>query len=182
MVNGARGHIVDIVLDEREEDGGERTDCMRLQYPPLYVLVAMNWTKASALPELEHGVLPVAPLCRTFTVSSPTGKKMSISREQLPITPAYAFTDYRAQAQTIEYCMVDIGSPPYGQLTPFNAYVTLSRSRGRNTIRLLRDFDERLFTRHPSEHLREEDIHLQKLDYETKKKWLGLRLTQGVSI
>ena len=62
MANGARGHIVDIVLDEREEDGGERTDCMRLQYPPLYVLVAMNRTKASALPELEHGVLPVAPL------------------------------------------------------------------------------------------------------------------------
>ena len=52
----------------------------------------MNRTKASALGGLEPlGVLPVTPL---------TGK-------QLPITPA-AFTDYRGQAPTIEYCVVDI--------------------------------------------------------------------------
>ena len=109
-------------------------------------------------------------------------KKMSISREQLPMTPAYAFTDYRAQAQIIEYCVVDIGLPPYRQLTPFNAYIALSHSRGRNTICLLHEFDECLFTRHPSEHLQEENIRLQKLNYETKKKWEGLQLTQGVSI
>ncbi|KIM56878.1 hypothetical protein SCLCIDRAFT_131593, partial [Scleroderma citrinum Foug A] len=38
---------------------------------------------------------------------------------------------------------------PRGQLTPFNAYVALSRSRSRVGIRLLQDFDERLFTHHP---------------------------------
>ena len=32
---------------------------MRLQYPPLYVLVSMNYTKATALDGLEQGVLPV---------------------------------------------------------------------------------------------------------------------------
>ena len=37
-------------------------------------------------------------------------------------------------------------------------YVALSRSRGRDNIRPLRDFDERLLTRHPNEPLREEDI------------------------
>ena len=36
----------------------------------------------------------------------------------------------------------------------------LSRNRGDN-IRLLRDSDERRFTKHPNEHLREEDIQLQ---------------------
>ena len=28
------------------------------------------------------------------------------------------FTDYRAQAQTTLYCVVDIGKLPHGQLTP----------------------------------------------------------------
>ena len=41
--------------------------------------------------------------------------------------PTYAFTDYSAQAQTIKYCVVDIGKPPYGQLTPFNAYTAQRR-------------------------------------------------------
>ena len=171
MANGARGHIVDIVLDEREQAPGGRTHFMRLEYPPLYVLVAMNRTKATPLDGLEPGVLPIAPQSRSFTVASANGKRISISRQQLPITPAYAFTDYRAQAQTIEYCVVNIGTPPSGRLTPFNAYVALSRSRGRNNIRLLRNFDEGLFTRHPSEHLREEDIRLQKLDQATRLNW-----------
>ncbi|KAF8433224.1 hypothetical protein L210DRAFT_880780, partial [Boletus edulis BED1] len=83
---------------------------------------------------------------------------------------AYAFTDYRPQ-QTIKNVIVDIGTPPSGELTPFNAYVALSRSRGRDTIRLLRPFDERLFTSHPNEHLRTEDERLNRLDHETSKWW-----------
>lgn len=116
MANGARGRMVDIVLDPRECANSAVNNRIQLQYPPLYVLVEMKRTKAKTLPGLRAGVLPV--------------------------TPIYAFTDYRAQAQTLEHCVVDIGTPPTGQLTPFNAYVALSRSRGRDTIRLLRDFDE----------------------------------------
>ena len=136
----------------------------------------MNRTKATPLDGLQPGVLPITPQSRSFMVTSANGKRISICREQLPITPAYAFTDYRSQAQTIEYCVVDIGSPPSGRLTPFNAYVALSCSRGRSNIRLLRDFDEALFTRHPSEHLREEDIRLQKLDHATKLNWEAGRI------
>ncbi|KIO01171.1 hypothetical protein M404DRAFT_150797, partial [Pisolithus tinctorius Marx 270] len=55
---------------------------------------------------------------------------------------AYAFTDYCAQAQTLEHCIIDISMPPTGQLTPFNAYVALSHSQGQDTICLLRDFDK----------------------------------------
>lgn len=47
-----------------------------------------------------------------------------------------------------------------GQLTPFNAYITLSRIPGRDNIRLLHSFDERPFTKHPNEHLRHEDLWL----------------------
>ncbi|KIL66493.1 hypothetical protein M378DRAFT_54183, partial [Amanita muscaria Koide BX008] len=88
---------------------------------------------------------------------------VTISRRQLPLTPAYAFTDYRAQGQTLPRVIVDLGRPPTGKLTPFNAYVALSRSSGRETIKLLRDFDEKLFITVPSETLEEEDRHLEEL-------------------
>jgi hypothetical protein len=53
-------------------------------------------------------------------------------------------------------------------------YVGLSRSRGRETIRLLRDFDDNLFIRHPSEDLRIEDERIDELVKQTY-----LRYTKG---
>ncbi|KAI6019038.1 hypothetical protein BKA83DRAFT_4057556 [Pisolithus microcarpus] len=61
------------------------------------------------------------------------------------MTCAYAFTDYHSQGQTISHVVVDIARPLSGGLNLFNLYVALSRSSGQNTIRLLRDFDEKLF-------------------------------------
>ncbi|KIK76159.1 hypothetical protein PAXRUDRAFT_835436 [Paxillus rubicundulus Ve08.2h10] len=69
----------------------------------------------------------------------------SVIRRQLPITAAYACTDYRAQGQTILAVVVDIGSPPTRGLSLFNLYVALSRSQGRETISLLREFNEKYF-------------------------------------
>lgn len=59
--------------------------------------------------------------------------------------------------------IIDLGKLPSGKLTAFNMYVSLSRGRGRSSIRLLRDFDEKLFTTHPSEELRKEDDRLDGL-------------------
>ena len=92
-------------------------------------------------------------------------------RSQLPLTLAYAFTDYRAQGQTLEPVIVDIGPPPHGSLTPFNIYVALSRGTGAKNIQLLRDFDENLLQQHPSEYLRLEDERLEKLDEKTRQLW-----------
>jgi len=111
----------------------------------------MKHTKATAVNGLQPVILPVVPLSRTFTITAANGAKSTVTRQQLPITPAYAR---------------DIGSPPTGHLTPFNAYISLSRSRSK-TIRLLRDFDDKLFMQHPSEYLRSEDHHLEKLDEKT---------------
>jgi len=54
---------------------------------------------------------------------------------------------------------------------PFAVYVALSRSRGRKTIRLLRDFDQAIFTKDPSEYLRLEDERLDKLAMDTTIKF-----------
>lgn len=170
VANGARGHIVDIVLDTREEVSAIPSQTVQLQHPPIYILVQMICSKALPLEGLPNGVIPIMPQLKTFNVTTASGQKISVTR-QLPITPAYALTDYRSQAQTIDHCIVDLATPPTGTLTPFNAYVALSRSRGRSSIRLLRDFNERLFIQHPSEHLQIEDERLNRLDQSTKEKW-----------
>ena len=82
MANGARGHTVDIVLDEREEALAGRTHCRRLQYPSLCARVN----------ESDEGQCTrwagtrLEPLIRTFSVASANGKRISISRQQLPVT------------------------------------------------------------------------------------------------
>ncbi|KIM69312.1 hypothetical protein SCLCIDRAFT_1177308 [Scleroderma citrinum Foug A] len=177
MANGAQGHLVDIVLDPRETADINNGQGIELQYPPVYVLVQMCHTKATVLETLPVGVLLIIPLCKTFNIMSANGKKRTVSHVQLPITPAYAFTDYCAQGQTLDCCIVDIGPPPTGQLTPFNAYVALSRSHGHHNIHLLRNFEERLFTQHPSEYLRKEDRCLEDMDQRMTVWWDKARIS-----
>jgi hypothetical protein len=87
------------------------------------------------------------------------------------LTAAYAFTDYRLQGQTIPLVLVDIASPPSGTLSLFNLYVALSRSSGRSTIRLLCDFDDKLFRCSHDVALMEEDDRLEELNYRTIVWW-----------
>ncbi|KIL62628.1 hypothetical protein M378DRAFT_80921 [Amanita muscaria Koide BX008] len=119
--------------------------------------------------DLPTNIVPVFPAEIKIRLQH-SEKTVTITRRQLPLTPAYAFTDYRAQGQTIDCVIVDLGRPPTGKLTPFNAYVALSRSSGRDTIRLLREFDEQLFTTAPSEALEAEDRRLEWLNGETRKR------------
>ena len=107
----------------------------------------MIHTKASALDEWEASILPVTHQ-----------KETSISRKQLCVTPAYAFTEY-AQAQEIEYCVVGIG---------------------RNNTHLLRDVDEQLVTRDPNEHLREEDIRFDSATISDEEMHLTMIRVQSI--
>jgi len=91
------------------------------------------------------------------------------------MTAGYAFTDYKSQGQTIEYVIIDIAKPPTGTLSPFSVYVALSQSRGRDTIRLLRNFNPNLFQKHPSEALRSDMKRIEQLNERTEKDWLAQR-------
>lgn len=163
LANGTRGVIVDIILDPRETAHYTDTGATSviLQYPPSVILFRPLHHPGFSIPGLSDGVLPLFPTQKTFSL--PGKIKRTIHREQFALTPAYAFTDFKSQGQTIDCVLVDLGKPPTATLTSFNAYVALSRSRGRSTIRLLRNVDETLFTRHPSEELRKEDDRLNDL-------------------
>src|SRR6267154_1590811 len=71
---------------------------------------------------LDSGVLPLTPMQRMFRVVM-GGSERVVTQNQLPLTPAYAFTDYRSQGQTISNAIIDIAMPPSDGLSPFNVYV-----------------------------------------------------------
>jgi hypothetical protein len=174
IANGSRGTITGIVLHPDEKKDEDHECLWKLSHPPLYVLVRLERTKIGHLSGLPPHVVPISPIAKTFNIIVGEMKK-TVTRTQLPLTTAHAFTDFRSQGQTIVPVIVDIGRPPTGKLTAFNAYVMLSRAKGRRWIRLLRDFDEQLFQQHPSEYLRMEDERLKILEGETTEWWKIMR-------
>ncbi|KAG9093514.1 hypothetical protein FS749_014258 [Ceratobasidium sp. UAMH 11750] len=176
IANGTRGEIVDIVLNPDEPPFDATSTVVTLQHLPLYILVKLaRHTHAINLPHLEAGVVPIVPASKNFKITMDVQKggqvtqsQRMVRRLQFPITPAYAFTDYRSQGQTIESVIVDITTPPSGKrLTIFNVYVAFSRSSGTKTIRILRDFDESILMQPLDEDLATEDRRLEALDAET---------------
>ena len=172
IANGTRGVIQDIILDEREEVSvADEEGIIQLKYPPAMLLFKPDQVSKLSFPGLPAGIIPLTPMRAKFTIRGRSGKSFKIERKQYAMTPGYAFTDYKSQGQTIEYVIIDIGKPPTGSLSAFSVYVALSRSRGRDTIQLLRDFDPNLFQNHLSEALREDMKRLERLNEETKKDW-----------
>jgi hypothetical protein len=176
LANGSRGIVEDIVLDPRERVSSEEIGddgTVWLQYPPAMILFRPFHYEFEQFPGFEPGLIPIFPSEVTFNIHYKNNPKTQIHRRQFPLCAAYAFTDHKSQGQTIEYVIVDIGPTKKFPVDPFAAYVALSRSRGRHSIRLLRDFDDRIFTKHPSEDLRAEDERLSILAEETRIRFEG---------
>ncbi|PPQ92734.1 hypothetical protein CVT25_015701 [Psilocybe cyanescens] len=174
IANGTRGIIHDIILDEREWTHPPITDgTAKLKYPPAMILFKPNKRTELQFDGIEPGLIPLTPSEATFSVKTKGKKKKSmlIKRRQYGITAGYAFTDYKSQGQTIEYVIIDLAKPPTGSLSPFGVYVAMSRSRGRDTIRLLRPFDRKLFQHHPSEDLRKDMKRLEEINERTRDAW-----------
>lgn len=174
IANGARGEIIEIVLDEHESSYSLSQSVIQLEYPPAYMLIKMLLTKASSLEGLDENVIHLIPMERTFSIIHGNQCK-TVVHKQLPLTSAYAFTDYRSQGQTIQNAIIDITSLPTENLMPFNIYVALSHCRGREGLCLLCDFDDKLLTSHPSEYLRTEGERLVQLDREINIWWKAMQ-------
>ncbi|KIL65995.1 hypothetical protein M378DRAFT_75913 [Amanita muscaria Koide BX008] len=183
IANGTRGIVEDLILDPNEDDEPTIDDdgTVLLKFPPLATIFRPEGgcdfkfnTQANDINvKIPTGCVPIAPSTTTFTVN--VGEKsFGIRRRQLAMTAGYAFTDYKSQGQTIEYAIIDLAKPPRGTITPFSAYVALSRSRSRNTVRLLRDISDDVvndvFMKHPSLDLKNAMEHLERLNNLTKEQ------------
>jgi hypothetical protein len=134
---------------------------IELKHLPICMLIKLEKMRATKLAGLEDCVIPIEPATTKYVINvvDSDGKRSQriIERHQFPITGAYSFTDYRSQGQTILTVFVDIAKPPTGSLSLFNLYVALSRSSGRDSIRLIRDFDDDIFLQRHDNKLLEED-------------------------
>ena len=168
ITNGARGEIVDIILHPDEPPIGD-LPVIKLRCMPSYILVKLTRTRATPLEGLQNSVILIEPAITTYCIKIQRHTvQKTVQQRQFPMTAAYAFTDYHSQGQTLPYVIVDIASPPTGTLCLFNLYVALSRSSGRASIRLLRDFDDKFFMASRDPALVDEDERLEKLNVETK--------------
>jgi len=169
ITNGARGVIAGIILNHNEpplEDGST----IHLKFLPECVLVKLSRTRAATLPHLQEGVIPIQRVSSHMQIKVDR-KPRTVTRTQFPITGADSFTDYRAQGQTIPHVIIDIAPPPTSGLSLFNLYVSLSRSSGRETIRLLRDFDDGMFLQAHEPELIDEDERLEQMNTATNEWW-----------
>ena len=148
ITNGAQGEIVDIILHPDEPSFNANRS---------KVVLRRTWSLSSQrLPHIE--------LERRLKMGRPSSGPFDAPSFQWPP----ATTDYRAQGQTIFFVIVDIASPPTGTLNLFNLYVALSRSSGRDTIRLLRAFDWNIFKRSHDDELLREDERPEAMDAATE--------------
>ena len=73
--------------------------------------------------------------------------RLSISRYQLPLTLAYAITDYKAQGATFKRAIVDLTPPPSGGIDANSPYVMLSRVMSLDGLMILGDFPDDVLRR-----------------------------------
>ncbi|KAF5345080.1 hypothetical protein D9756_011173 [Leucocoprinus leucothites] len=126
--------------------------------------------------DIPAGLVPISLSETTFTVKIPEQPSICVLQSQMALAPAYTFTDYKSQGQTLDVVIVDLAQPPDqgSRITPFSAYVALSRSRRQENVHILWPFDESLFTTPPSAELEAEDGCLAGLDRATQLEYLHL--------
>jgi ATP-dependent exoDNAse (exonuclease V) alpha subunit len=113
VVNGSEGRLVAIKW-EKDELHQRYGKCA-------YVEIKGSNVKIDGL---EKDVVPIFPVKTYFKFRGSRGE-YPIVREQLPLVPAYAFTDYKSQGRTLDAAIVDISDCRTLQ----NLYVMLSRCR-----------------------------------------------------
>ncbi|KIM23130.1 hypothetical protein M408DRAFT_77987 [Serendipita vermifera MAFF 305830] len=159
LVNGMEGIVKRVVytIDENNR-----------RYPEAcYVLVKGSGVQ---LDGEELDVVPILPVARSFTYKPRLGKSISISRLQLPLIPAYSYTDYKSQGRTLERAIVDLKSAQSLQ----GVYVMLSRVKSLNGLAILHDFPTKFFGQRLSEELRNEFARLDELDHATTTAYAHL--------
>ncbi|GAA5951502.1 hypothetical protein JCM10213_002746 [Rhodosporidiobolus nylandii] len=154
VTNGAYGIVTKIVLDG--EDAARLSEALpgvvfRLLHPPPLVIVKMRHVHDDLvhLDGLEPGEVPITPVAGRTEL---TGDSQNFKFEQLPISGAFAVTDYRAQGATEDAVVIDLVPPGQRSKAERNAsplknaraaaYVAISRVTTLDGLAVLRSFDE----------------------------------------
>ncbi|KAF5320357.1 hypothetical protein D9611_011328 [Ephemerocybe angulata] len=150
VVNGSEGVIT--AIHHTEENN-------RRYAKVVYVKIAAS--KHIQAPGLGVGIVPIFPT--STTIAYPTRFRSTVSktfsRQQLPLVPAYSYTDYKSQGRTLDRAIVDLASAKQQ-----GVYVMLSRVKSIAGILILRWFPESKILQEMTGELREEILRLDSLD------------------
>jgi len=171
LSNGTQGIFRQLIYDDQEEPGffkvksdvfPSNTIYIR---KPLYALVEINTSQLETnLNGLRPKLIPIPLMKKRFTVPIkqlfrhffervPGGRKIpqviQVTRTQLPIVPAFAITNYKAQGLTMNKIVVDL-QVPIGTLQVASIYVPLSRVKRAEDIVILRPFDMKVLQVRPT--------------------------------
>ena len=121
-------------------------------------------------PEKGPDFVPIFPETARFEVQvmvngRPTAKR--VLHRQLPLHPAYAYTDYKSQEKSLNKAIVDIESAHSLQ----GVYVMLSRVRTLDGLLVLRPFVASRVCRRLSQELREELERIDRLSEATRVRF-----------
>jgi len=155
VANGAEGILKDIKY-ELDDDGNRYAVCAYVHIPGC---------KLQA-PGLPQEIVPIVPSLTTFTYKA-GDLKYSVSRTQLPLLPAYAYTDYKAQGRSLAKVLVDLSTCRSLQ----SVYVMLSRASSLQDIAIIRWFPPTKVNQRLQEEFRVEFERLRKLDEATKARF-----------
>ncbi|KAI0037523.1 hypothetical protein FA95DRAFT_1585574 [Auriscalpium vulgare] len=133
VTNGAEGTVVgwqSHALDDRRE--ALDVVFVKLTKPPTNV----------QLKDLPENVVPLAQQSTPIKCNTPNDGNIFISREQVPIVPNFAMTDYASQGRTRPFNIVD----PFKCRSHYSMYTCLSRSASLDGTILMRDFSTAIIT------------------------------------
>jgi hypothetical protein len=109
---------------------------------------------------LPPNVVPILPVRNSFKYRGQKGgPQYSISRLQLPLLPAYSYTDYKSQGRSLDSAIVDLASSHSLQ----GAYVMLSCVRSLKGLAILRSFPSKKIEQNLSQEIRSEMTRLSEL-------------------
>ena len=158
VVNGSEGTVRNIVYEESQ---GHR----------YAVVVYVHIPGSGRVHNMaEEDIVPIFPETSTFkwSIRSDTGiQQYTVTRTQIPLLPAYAYTDYKAQGRSLGAAIVD----PVSASSLQGIYVMLSRVRNMSGLAILRNFPEKKLTQRLSQELRAELDRLEALDRITSNKY-----------
>lgn len=161
VVNGAVGTVRDI---RYEEDHGARYASVVYVEIPGAGRVCGN---------IDNDVVPIFPVQYTFKWTRKPGTDVrkpdivKVTRTQLPLLPAYSYTDYKSQGRSLDNAIVD----PATAQTLQGLYVMLSRVRNLSGLGILRPFRSLKVYQRLSQELREELTRLETLDSDTTSRY-----------
>src|SRR6185369_16853127 len=119
------------------------------------------------IPNLPPNVVPVSTDTRTLSCHLPDGNIVKIKREQIPVIPNFAMTDYCSQGRTRPFNVIHLNNCRTHQ----SYYTCLSRSASHYGSLILNGINDKVITGGISGSLRQEFRELEVLDDITKLKY-----------